>query len=134
MLVRAQLVVSTNGRIVSRTARVVQLRGVASAEHARENAHEMAHRRLLLVLFVVRPATRELARSLLQAGASRTRVALPRVAGWCAAALELVATLDSAVWARYFRTNEVLQLGGGGRVVALAAAAAGEDDGDEQAE
>ena len=70
-----------------------------------DNAREIQHRRQLLLLFLVRPAARAAAHRILAAGAGR-RGGGGRLARWCAAALELVATLETSPWARYFRTVE----------------------------
>ena len=78
---------------------------LASAGDAQHNARELHHRRALLALFVVRPAARAAARRLLTAGAARGQ-RHRRFASWCAAALELIDTLETSVWARYFRASE----------------------------
>lgn len=76
---------------------------IASASDASDNARELRHRSQLLALFVVRPTARAAARRLLSAGVYRGH---PRFARWCAAALDLVDTLETSLWARYFRTCE----------------------------
>ena len=76
---------------------------------ANANEIEMRHRRALLTLFLVRPAARAAARIVLAHGAARSGTMAGRLlAGWCATALDLVDSLETSCWSRYFRTSERL--------------------------
>jgi hypothetical protein len=81
-----------------------------ASSHAADNARELAHRRLLLALFLVRPAARHAIKTLLLAVAGRRRPSHRRslLAAWSTSALELVDHLETQSWARYFRTCERL--------------------------
>jgi hypothetical protein len=83
----------------------------APAVDAEENARELRHRLTLVVLFLARPAARAAARRVLSAGAraGSGRPGGGYLASCCAAALELVDQLETAPWARYFRTAESQQ-------------------------
>lgn len=80
---------------------------IASTTDALDNARELRHRWQLVALFLLRPAARAAARWMLAAGAA-TSERHRRFARWCTAALELVAALETSLWARYFRSCERL--------------------------
>lgn len=70
--------------------------------HGRDNEFELQHRRRLLVFFLARPAARAAAVHMLSAGAAAAR-RRGRPSSMLESALELVRTLETAIWARYFR-------------------------------
>ena len=85
--------------------------------HARTNELELHHRRMLLQLFVLRPAACAALRAVLSrliaaasrrlnrgGGASAAAAGLVRAA--CASALEMVDLLETQLWARYYRSAE----------------------------
>ena len=89
-----------------------------AAGHARENGLELAHRRMLLALFLMRPAACAALRRLLMAlaiaagrssGSYAGGAARALLRAWCSSALQMIEHLETQIWARYWRTSERLR-------------------------
>lgn len=68
---------------------------------ARQNALELQHRRQLLLLLLLRPSARAAVRRVLEGSGSARPVLRP--GSWRHASLEMLSTLETAIWARYWR-------------------------------